>query len=33
VDDPDALPGDLEALTGPDEAAWIEESREFLLYP
>ena len=32
VDDPAALPGDLEALAVPDETAWIEESREFLLY-
>ena len=33
VDDPNALPGDLEALACRDEDAWIEESREFLLYP
>jgi len=32
VDDPAAMPGDLEALAVPDETAWIEESREFLLY-
>ncbi len=32
VDDPAALPGDLEALAVPDETAWIDESREFLLY-
>ena len=32
VDDAAALPGDLEALTTPDEAAWMEERRAFLLY-
>ena len=32
VDDPAARPGDLEALTLPDEAAWIEERRPYLLY-
>ncbi|MFL5295619.1 MAG: DUF1343 domain-containing protein, partial [Phenylobacterium sp.] len=32
VDDPAAAPGDLEALTAPDEAAWREARREVLLY-
>ncbi len=32
VDDPAATPGDLDALTLPDEAAWAEERREHLLY-
>ncbi|MGE5384832.1 MAG: exo-beta-N-acetylmuramidase NamZ domain-containing protein [Betaproteobacteria bacterium] len=32
VDDPGALPGDLEALALPDESAWIEERERFLLY-
>ncbi len=32
VDDPAASPGDLDALTTPDEAAWAEERRLFLLY-
>ena len=32
VDDPFAAPGDLDAWAGPDEAAWIEERRPFLLY-
>lgn len=32
VDDPAAEPGDLEAITAPDEAAWEEERRDFLLY-
>jgi uncharacterized protein YbbC (DUF1343 family) len=32
VDDPSATPEDLEALTAPDEAAWIEERRRFLIY-
>lgn len=32
VDDPAALPGDLEALAGPDEAAWRETVRGHLLY-
>ena len=32
VDDAAATPGDLEALAGPDEAAWIEERRPHLLY-
>jgi uncharacterized protein YbbC (DUF1343 family) len=33
VDDPAAAPGDLDALAGPDEAAWMEERKPFLLYP
>jgi uncharacterized protein YbbC (DUF1343 family) len=33
VDDPAAEPGDLDALTRPDEAAWREARRPFLLYP
>jgi uncharacterized protein YbbC (DUF1343 family) len=32
VDDPAALPGDLDTLTVPDEEAWAEERRPFLLY-
>jgi uncharacterized protein YbbC (DUF1343 family) len=32
VDTPAATPADLDALTTPDEAAWVEERREFLLY-
>ena len=32
VDDPAATPGDLDALTLPDEAAWTEERRPFLRY-
>jgi uncharacterized protein YbbC (DUF1343 family) len=32
VDDPAARPGDLEALTAPDEAAWAEARQDFLLY-
>ncbi len=32
VDDPAATPADLDALTKPDEAAWAEERRAFLLY-
>lgn len=32
VDDPMATPGDLDALTTPDEQAWIAERRPFLLY-
>ncbi len=32
VDDAAAAPGDLDALTIPDEAAWAEERRAFLLY-
>lgn len=33
VDDAQALPADLEAICRPDEAAWMEDRREFLLYP
>jgi uncharacterized protein YbbC (DUF1343 family) len=33
VDDPAAQPGDLDALTRPDEAAWREARRPFLRYP
>jgi uncharacterized protein YbbC (DUF1343 family) len=32
VDDPEALPGDLEARLAPDEAAWTAERRQFLSY-
>jgi len=32
VDDPVAAPGDLEALTAPDEAAWLEARRPFEIY-
>jgi uncharacterized protein YbbC (DUF1343 family) len=32
VDDRAALPGDLDALTAPDETRWAEESRCFLIY-
>jgi uncharacterized protein YbbC (DUF1343 family) len=32
VDDPAARPGDLDALTRPDEDAWLEERRPHLLY-
>jgi uncharacterized protein YbbC (DUF1343 family) len=32
VDDPGAAPGDLEALTRPDEVSWEEERRAVLLY-
>jgi uncharacterized protein YbbC (DUF1343 family) len=32
VDDPAATPADLEAATGPDEAAWEAERRDFLIY-
>ena len=32
VDDPAATPQDLDALTAPDEAAWADERRAFLLY-
>ena len=32
VDDAASAPGDLDALTRPDEAAWIEERRPYLLY-
>ena len=33
VDDPNATPADLDALTVPDEKVWEEERRAFLLYP
>ena len=33
VDDPQAAPGDLDALTGADEQRWNQETRRFLLYP
>ena len=32
VDDPGAAPGDLDALSMPDELAWIEERRPYLIY-
>ena len=32
VDDPEATPADLDALTTPDEKAWEEERKAFLLY-
>ncbi len=32
VDDAAAMPGDLDALTTPDEQAWMEERRGFLIY-
>jgi uncharacterized protein YbbC (DUF1343 family) len=32
VDDPSAVPGDLEAIAGDDESAWRERRRDFLLY-
>ena len=32
VDDPTAVPHDLEALAAADEAAWREARRPFLLY-
>ena len=32
VDDAASAPGDLDTLTRPDEAAWIEERRPYLLY-
>jgi hypothetical protein len=32
VDDPEATPGDLEALAGPDEAAWRAEREALMLY-
>jgi uncharacterized protein YbbC (DUF1343 family) len=32
VDDPEATPGDLEALAGPDEAAWMAEREAVMLY-
>jgi hypothetical protein len=32
VDDSEAAPGDLDALTTPDETAWEEARRSFLIY-
>ncbi len=32
VDDSEAAPGDLDALTTPDETAWAEERRPYLIY-
>ena len=32
VDDAAATPADLEALAGPDEAAWVEEREPYLIY-
>jgi uncharacterized protein YbbC (DUF1343 family) len=32
VDDSRATPGDLEAMAAPDEAAWADARREFMLY-
>jgi uncharacterized protein YbbC (DUF1343 family) len=32
ADDPNATPADLDALTLPDEAAWMKERAEFLIY-
>jgi uncharacterized protein YbbC (DUF1343 family) len=32
VDDPSAAPADLDSLTMPDEAAWLEERRAFEIY-
>ncbi|WP_421847780.1 exo-beta-N-acetylmuramidase NamZ family protein [Novosphingobium sp.] len=32
VDDPASTPGDLDALAGPDEAAWMDTRAPFLLY-
>ncbi len=32
VDDPAATPADLDALAVPDEAAWLEEREDLLLY-
>jgi hypothetical protein len=32
VDDPDAAPGDLDALSVPDERAWEGERRPYLIY-
>jgi uncharacterized protein YbbC (DUF1343 family) len=33
VDDPHALPGDLDALTCPDEDRWLAEREPFTIYP
>jgi len=32
VDDRAAQAGDLDAVAGPDEAAWVEERRKYLRY-
>lgn len=32
VDDPNSVPADLDSIALADEAAWVEERREFLLY-
>jgi hypothetical protein len=32
VDDPGTQPGDLDALTSPDERAWHERRAPFLIY-
>jgi len=32
VDDPTAVPGDLDDLTVPDETSWLEERKAVLLY-
>jgi hypothetical protein len=32
VDDPTSAPGDLDALTLPDEQAWLAERAPFILY-
>lgn len=32
VDDPASTPGDLDAVAGPDEAAWVETRKPYLLY-
>ena len=32
VDDASAVPGDIDALTVPDEAAWAEERKQYILY-
>ena len=32
VDDPNAVPGDLDSLTNPDESAWEDARRPFLVY-
>ena len=32
VDDPSAAPGDLDALTIPDERAWEEQRKPHLIY-
>jgi uncharacterized protein YbbC (DUF1343 family) len=32
VDDPNAAPGDLDAITVPDEQAWAEERKPYLMY-